>query len=152
MRSLSEVLPVWPPVREQTDAVRKCILVRKLDDIAEQTQRKRPYSCQLTATNPPTDKWTQQLLVLKRERSSCAEHVMLPNVETPLDEDTRATCLLDPYPWLVQEYMPLLREVGEWRVIVIQGRVEYVVFTHWDEGHDMTFVPTEEFKPLGKMW
>jgi hypothetical protein len=152
MRSLSEVLPVWPPVREQTDAVRKCILVRKLDDIAEQTQRKRPYSCQLTATNPPTDGWKKRLWVLKRERSSCAEHVMLPNVETPLNEETRATRLLDRYQWLVQEYMPLLKEVGEWRVVVIEGRVEYVVFTHSDEGNDMTFVPTEEFKTLGKMW
>lgn len=152
MRRLSETLPVWPPVREQTDAVRKCVLVKRLDDIAKQTRRKRPYSCKLTDTDPPTDRWTTELLVVKRERSSCCEDVLLPNARTPFTEDKRVDLLKDQYSWLVQEYMPLLREVGEWRVIVVGGCVQHIVFTHLDEEQNVTFVLTEEIKSRSNMW
>ena len=148
MKRLAEALPVWPPVPEQTDAVRKCLVAKKLDDIAKERRHNRPYSCELTIINPPNDKWTTEQLVLKREQSVCAEDAV-----AHLTEERRTELLSNRYSWLVQEYMPLLKQVGEWKVTVIEGHVQHIVFTHMDKQHDMIiFAPTNEIKPMRNMW
>ena len=147
MQHLSNAIPVWPPVREQTDAVRKCALVGLLDNIAKQTGRMRPRSCLLTAKNPPPTALRRQQWVLKRERSQCTENVILPHEVT---KEKIEELLQERYLWLAQEYMPLLRDVGEWRAVMAGGQIQYVIFTTPHEP-DMSFVLAENFKSLPHM-
>ena len=148
---LSDTIPVWPPVREQSDAVQKCALAANLDTIASHLSQKRPKSFPLTTTKPTSAEWKKGKWVLKRDRSSCSEDVKLPSDIPTLDKATRSQFLDHRYQWLVQEYMPWLRDVGEWRVIVIGGRVEQVVFTNPAGPRNVDFSLVEHFKSPGHM-
>ena len=149
MMRLSDTIPVWPPVREQSDAVRKCELAAKLDTIARHLSQKRPKSFPITTTKPTSAEWRTGKWVLKRDRSSYAEDVKLPHDIAVLDKDMRNLFLNHRYHWLAQEYMPWLRDVGEWRVIVIGGRVERVIFTNPGPTGDIDFILVEHFNSLG---
>ena len=151
MEHLSNAIPVWPPVREQSDAVRKCRLTENLDKIARHSKHPRPRSHPLTAQKPSATELETRNWVLKRERSCCAEHVKLPTDTKSLTGKIRQELLQSRYIWLAQEYMPLLRRIGEWRVVVVGGRVEHVVFTHPDDAGQTTFVVVDHYKTLGVM-
>lgn len=157
MQRLSDALPVWPPVGEQTNAVKKFSLIKRLDTIAKETGSKRPKSHQLTATKPVASQWKNGHWVLKREQSSCSDDVKLLQPGTRPTTKERENFLRGRYPWLVQEFMPLLRSIGEWRIIVIEGRAVCTVFTHPVDGHpvdkydETVFVLTEGFRSLQYM-
>jgi len=51
-------------------------------------------------------------------------------------------------PWIVQEYIPPLREYGEVRVIVLQGKPTLTVLTHWDSENPVVTVLDKYFDPF----
>jgi glutathione synthase/RimK-type ligase-like ATP-grasp enzyme len=151
MEHLHNAIPVWPPVLEQADAIKKHTLAVNLKRISQERNLHHPRSYLLTEQKPTSAEWERKMWVLKREHSECTENVKLPKDNETLTLEIRRKLLQDRYMWLAQEYMPLLRDIGEWRVIVVGGRVENVVFTHPLDSGRVAFVVVDHFKTLPDM-
>ncbi|KAI0026454.1 hypothetical protein K488DRAFT_75332, partial [Vararia minispora EC-137] len=60
--------------------------------------------------------------------------------------------------WLLQDYVPELREIGEWRSFIVDGKMHYGIFTQAltkgdrDDGHDMTTNMVTSVPPLKDAW
>jgi hypothetical protein len=135
---LSYRMLVWPSIEEMRREGEKFEWIRQLDWIAREMGTPRPATKMLTKrTVPCQGKW-----VIKREFSANCDHVELVDLgDTPLDdpisldvfqkvwEDTR-------YAWIVQEYVPLLQQWGEWRVFLMNGKTTCIVMTTKDKQDD----------------
>ena len=150
MLNLADAMPVWPPSQEQSDAARKCKLASHLAVLAQRlTHLHRPVSYPLINQKGILQQFSEGKLVLKREQSACSDHVLLPS---KINAEVLKSCLNDHHEWLVQEYIPLLRVIGEWRAIVLGERVSYVIFTHPEGNGDLDFCRAKHFKCLHDMW
>lgn len=133
MLILSDAMPVWPPVQEQTDAKNKLILEALLGSLAISCGMHRPQSVEVTSERPVLWEIKKGSWVLKRIRSDREEHTKLPRDLEDFDKDTRDSLMnSNKYGWIAQKYAPLLRTFGEWRFLVVGGRVERVVFAYPD--------------------
>ncbi|KAF8803061.1 hypothetical protein BYT27DRAFT_7110489 [Phlegmacium glaucopus] len=100
----------------------KVSLIKHLDWIAGKLGSPRPKTVVLTKGGPiPAN------TVLKRTHSDGELHVQIPG------QHERTWNQLDDGPdgalWFSQEYVALLREVGEWRVVMAGGKIVYIVHT-----------------------
>ncbi|KAG1771569.1 hypothetical protein EV702DRAFT_1048922 [Suillus placidus] len=137
---LESIVPVWPPSREILRASIKFNVIVNLDQIATRmVNSPRPRTTLLSRNNVSQsfEGW-----ILKREGSDCNRHVLLPGKVDPLN--------LPPdcghFRWLKQSYVPTLRKLGEWRIILVDclplwvvhtapgNREEELVFLHRDAG------------------
>ena len=74
-------------------------------------------------------------IVLKQEGTKRTRYFSGPD-DVMAFSDTQLEEMAEefPYRWLVQEYVPALSILGEWRVVIVGGRIVYVVNTTFDEG------------------
>jgi len=63
--------------------------------------------------------------VLKREGSDGTRHVILPGD----GNSSNLPRVQDGFRWLKQSYVPTLRELGEWRVVMMDCRPLWVIHT-----------------------
>ncbi|KAF8814110.1 hypothetical protein BYT27DRAFT_7250351 [Phlegmacium glaucopus] len=113
---------VWPTPNQVDLMANKVSLIKHLDWIAGKLGSPRPKTVVLTKGGPiPAN------TVLKRTHSDGELHVQIPG------QHERTWNQLDDGPdgalWFSQEYVALLREVGEWRVVMAGGKIIYIVHT-----------------------
>ncbi|KAG2126333.1 uncharacterized protein EDB93DRAFT_1064493, partial [Suillus bovinus] len=123
LQMLESILPVWPPSQEMLFASKKFNVIKTLDEIARNTTNSpRPQTEILSRTNRSQ---SFEGFVLKREGSDCTRHIFLPGTidsfNLPRDKGG--------FRWLKQSYVPALRHVGEFRVIVLDCRPLWVIHT-----------------------
>jgi hypothetical protein len=116
---------VWPTPNHVKLMGNKVQLIEHLDWIAEKLGSPRPRTVILKKGDPVPEN-----AVLKRTHSDQHQHVRIPGhyegVWDELDEGP------DGAVWFAQEYADLLRQVGEWRVVMAGGRIIYVLHTKFD--------------------
>ena len=120
---------VWPTPNHVKLMGNKLQLIPHLDWIAEKLGTPRPTTVILRKGDPvPRD------AVLKRTHSDQQEHVRIPGqyegVWDELDEGP------DGAAWFSQDYAHLLRQVGEWRVVMAGGSIIYVLHTVFDSSKE----------------
>ncbi|KAG2048920.1 hypothetical protein BDR06DRAFT_1012566 [Suillus hirtellus] len=155
LQMLESILPVWPPSQEMLFASKKFNVIKTLDEIAGNTTNSpRPQTEILSHTNRSQ---SFEGFVLKREGSDCTRHIFLPGTidSSNLPRDKKG------FRWLKQSYVPALRHVGEWRVIVLDCRPLWVihtspgnhenqmVFCHRDAGLSLEKMSSRLQKPYG---
>lgn len=123
LQILESIVPVWPPSKEILRASNKFNVIVDLDQIASRTVNSpRPLTTRLSRTDlsQSFEGW-----ILKREGSDCNRHVFLPGRVDPSN--------LPPdrghFRWLKQSYVPTLRQLGEWRIILVDCQPLWVVHT-----------------------
>ena len=139
IEKLQQEVHLWPP---QNQVLNKFQLIKQLDLIAaRRTISARPVTHRLEeiASIDPTK------VVLKRTHSDMGQHVILPGDETKYTKEYLECRLEVPGSfWFAQTFVPTLRELGEWRVFIIGGRIVYVVHTrrNWTKGIWVSETPT----------
>ena len=152
MGELSDAIPVWPPVCEHTDAKKKVKGAYILDRISRELKHPRPNSYLLTNQKPPLNQLQAGMWVLKRDQSDSADGIKLPQDLQTFEKTVREELVHGQYPWLAQQYLSLLRDIGEWRCFVVGGHVKCVIFAYPDSTtKEMVIVPVEHFKSIGDM-
>ncbi|KAG2362865.1 hypothetical protein BDR07DRAFT_1484225 [Suillus spraguei] len=123
LQILESIVPVWPPSQEMLHGSRKFNVINDLDQIASRMANSpRPQTTILSRTDisQSFEGW-----ILKREGSDCNRHVLLPGQVDPLN--------LPPdrgqFRWLKQSYVPALRTLGEWRIVLVDCQPVFVVHT-----------------------
>jgi hypothetical protein len=105
---------MYPSYAESLRSVDKLADTHVLDKIArEVTHTHRPW----TAIEPRREGEKQ---VAKRSASSCCDHVIMPG-NLVLSDPPQNTSHF--HQWLYQEYTPLLRDVGEIRLLILKGNI-----------------------------
>lgn len=136
MNRLASQVRIWPPLSLTRAAADKWQMIVHLDHIAHDiTLTPRPAT-QLLKDHIPAGK------VIKRSFSAYQEHVHIPTyVEGytwPTIEQLHAQATLPGREWLVQDWIPLLREYGEFKVYFIQKSVVHIALA--------------KYRPQQKMW
>ena len=136
---MAQQLPVWPPIKEILRSRFKYTVITDLDSIAQDiTRTARPKTWLLS------DEWIPVIssgemgrYVLKREGSDCSNHVLRPSDIANLSPFRLLQMSTEgPFRWFIQEFVPALKHVGEWHVLIVGGRILYVAITMVnDEGH-----------------
>jgi hypothetical protein len=135
MKTIGMRIPIWPPIEEMI-ACSKWAVILILDHIAEtvtKTVRPKTEILKTPVTSVPHNS------VLKRERSDGSRHCLIPaeveNMSIVQLNDYLESHSLDNCHWLHQEYVPFLRQFGEWRVYFIGGQISFTLLTEWtDDG------------------
>ncbi|KAG2353214.1 hypothetical protein BDR07DRAFT_1383383 [Suillus spraguei] len=123
LQTLESIVPVWPPSREMLRASKKFNVIIDLDQISSgMVNSPRPRTTLLSRTDGSQ---SFQGYILKCEGSDCQCHVILPGRVDSLNLPPDHGHLR----WLKQSYVPTLRELGEWRVILVDCRLLWVVHT-----------------------
>jgi hypothetical protein len=127
-------IPIWPPIKEMI-ACSKRAVIETLDHIAKTvTKTIRPK----TEILPYPVTWVPKNSVLKWERSDAARHCLLPadmkNLTIVQLNEYLESHSSDDCHWLLQEYVPFLRQFGEWRVYFIDGFLSFTLLTEWMDG------------------
>lgn len=130
--ALDALIIIWPPAREEYAARYKSQLILRLDRIAERQQTARPQTFVLDGPPViPISPRNGKTFVMKREASDSSRHFKGPAAVERLTrrevDDMRRPEL--PWRWLIQEYVPYLRTVGEWRVVLLNGKVHHACAT-----------------------
>jgi hypothetical protein len=125
---LSTRIHFWPPLREVRRAGEKLRMMKDLDAVAA-TITKTP---RLTSSEY-TGGCLKAPIVLKRERSESAAHVIIrsgePNCKSVITQEDVEKRGGMRYKWFVQPYNPLIRRFGEWRVFLVDCQPKFVVHT-----------------------
>lgn len=129
---LDALMIIWHPAREEYDARFKNQLIARLDKIAEIDGTARPATFVLEERPKiPISPRHGKDFIMKREVSDCSRHFIGPTAVKRLTrsevDDMRKPEL--PWRWLVQEYVPYLRSVGEWRLVLLNGKVNHACAT-----------------------
>jgi hypothetical protein len=141
LQALSRLIPVWPPVEEILAASRKADVIKVYDRITnEVTHTVRPKTTLLTL---PLKKLPRDV-VLKREGSDIASHILLPQQlqgTTLKVLNSELSQVKGRFRWFAQTWIPELRQFGEWRVFFIDSKIVEVVTTQpLDKGHNDSLV------------
>jgi len=134
LKALSQHIPVWPPVDEILAASRKADVINVFDRIAnEVTHTVRPKT---TLLNLPL-KSVPRDVVLKREGSDTGSHVLLPQRLQRTTLKALNNQLKGRFRWFAQTWIPELRQFGEWRVFIVDGKIIEIVTTQpLGKGHE----------------
>jgi hypothetical protein len=126
MEEVKSSVLIWPPPNQVEVTGRKDTLIRHLDRIAEKMGTLRPETRVVQAGERIPEN-----CVLKRTHSDSGQHVILPGKDTAnvdFQQGPRDAV------WLCQEFVSTLRDVGEWRVVIINKSIQYVVHTLPQQG------------------
>jgi hypothetical protein len=132
--ALSHCLFVWPSLQERIRESHRHEYTLQLDRIANILKTPRPKTIRFSGglSNIPT----KGVWVFKRDFSCSGTHVKIIKLDgfaaTSLGhfQDIQEI-VTDDYDWIIQPYIPLLRQWGEWRVFLIGGKAKYTVLTTW---------------------
>ena len=127
-RNLEALLPsvqFWPPIPQVKASALKITTIGNLDTIAQVQRGRRPATIVLSEGDeivPGT--------MLKRSHGDCGKQVVMPSNTVRRNWTYLSSQLSEPHHrWMMQEYVPALETVGEWRVFVVGGRPMHVVHT-----------------------
>ena len=125
MRYMAERIPIWPPISELLRSRHKYNVICNLDDIARGiTNTSRPQTA-LLSENHSIDG-----CVLKREGSDFGNHFYGPEKTCKLTSSRiQEMANEEPFRWMKQRFVPALKRIGEWRVIIVGSRILYIVNT-----------------------
>lgn len=124
--SIRQEVHVWPPQNQPSTIGSKIQLIQNLDYVAANVTRStRPKTIQIKC---PQD--ISHRAVIKRTHSDTGYHVLMPddprrNWDFITQNSEIPKCL-----WFSQSYVEPLDKLGEWRVLMVGGRIMYVVHTH----------------------
>lgn len=146
IENIGPPLRFWPPSQQMKYAGMTDRVITDLSTIAFYNETIRPTTALLIKRgHSPIPKDT----VLKRSNSNCEHHVIMP-----YDTEKRTwEYLLSQTPnretWMAQEYIPTLREFGEWRVFLIREQIFHVVHTwkintRWNARAVVSYLNLEE--------
>lgn len=123
--SLARLVLMWPPIKQVQCAARKIDTLQHLKVIANMQNQFSPQTTILKEGDEIPDD-----VVLKRSHSDCGDHVILP-YSTPSFRTWKhmTGSIHSDELWMKQEYVPSLRELGEWRCFIIGGRMISVIHT-----------------------
>jgi hypothetical protein len=119
------------PPAVQVLTASKIETIEHLDYIAARfTKTPRPPTTVIDF--PVSNAALQQLqsMVLKRGYSDCTKHVL---IQPKMTQISKLHQQILPFPrcvWFSQPYIPHLKEVGEWRVIIVNGQILSTNYTH----------------------
>jgi len=136
---------IWPHPEHVDRVGVKSNLIASLDEIArEVTFTPRPVTKVIKRPCPiPTD------TVLKRTHSDTGKHVVLPNTIgrtwDKLQDGPRGSI------WLSQTYIPTLPQLGEFRVMLVNGEPLYTIFTVMLKSDCGAAVPVDRFLALSEI-
>lgn len=123
MALLENMVTSWPPRVQMKKFSDKVNLTKQLDQISEVMNTGRPKTTKLQR-----GQLLPEGMVLKRTHSDCGIHVFIPSEVGTVTWDR-----LEEGPpsssWISQEYTIHLRNLGEWRAIIVDGKLLYVVHT-----------------------
>jgi len=141
---LSRIVYLWPPVQQVNGIGSKQQLIRHLDVIAVKMSSLRPQSKVLKEGDSiPKD------AVIKRTHSDCGVHILMPDEAGREWDDLRDDSNVPGSVWIAQAYVPTLRKLGEWKVILIGGRPVYTVHAKYNEGKaTWSWEPVDSFYSL----
>ena len=90
--------------------------------------------------------------VLKRSHSECGDHVVLPSAKPRYRtwEYLNAVTSEGTF-WMAQEYVESLEAIGEWRVLIVGGRIIAVMHTYKATNGKWGGTPTEAFLTLDEV-
>ena len=132
MRYMAEHIPVWPPISELLYSRHKYNVIKNLDLVADQMRTARPRTV-LLSTEPSIEGW-----FLKREGSDCGNHIYGPEEASQLPESQIQRMAKElPFRWIKQEFVPALKQIGEWRVVMVGGRILYILNTSYGGDHNI---------------
>ena len=144
-KSLSRYTYLWPPMDQASTLGSKWQLIENLDIIAHLEGCTRPKSRLLeVGSRIPKD------VVLKRTHSESGNHIVLPQDERHKRtwEYMNSHSEVPRCKWFAQTYVPLLKDLGEWRVIVVGGNPIYTVHTQPSSGGTWKRRVVTSFWPL----
>lgn len=130
--ALDVLIIIWPPAHEEYTARYKSQLILQLDRIAERQHTARPKTFILDRPPAtPISPWNRKTFVMRHEASDGSCHFKRPAAGEQLtrrevDNIHRPEL---PWRWLIQEYILYLRIVGEWRVVLLNGKVHHTCAT-----------------------
>ena len=134
----------WPPTKLTRRAADKWTTLCHLQIIAQNTRRYTPRAALLVPGEviPPD-------AVLKRSHSECGTHVLLPSAKPELRTWEHLTSnATDGTFWMMQEYVPSLEWLGEWRVLVVGGKIIAVMHTIKLRNGEWVGRPVHAFRSL----
>jgi hypothetical protein len=125
---LQRLVYMWPPPDQMQSIASKLHLVQNLDRIAARMKTIRPITQQLVEGQPLTGDF-----VIKRTHSDSGQHVLLPGdpnrnwLYLRRNRDVPESC------WFGQSMVATLRNTGEWRVIIMDGKIICTFHTKYNE-------------------
>jgi hypothetical protein len=150
---LSSLTLVWPPVTNFKAWGQKSAYIHHLDRIARETTHTLRPSTRIFSEKITPEINPGARLVLKREYSDCSRHShILPAVTSP----SKVSAVLRDIKksdelWLVQDYVPELRALGEFRFFIIDGKLRYGVITMPDNEQVQVYL-TDSVPDLKQGW
>ncbi|KAK7676831.1 hypothetical protein QCA50_020167 [Cerrena zonata] len=142
MQCMADYTTIWPPINLIKMAACKWSTIIKLDDIAaKETHSMRPATTLWDGIHIPNGK------VLKRCYSSYQEDVYLPDGSSriPTVERLTAESVLPGRHWMVQDWVPHLRQLGELKVYFVDKKVVYIAVMRYStakSGWEFSVNPT----------
>lgn len=119
---------VWPPPLHLTRAGSKDPDCASLDWICDQMDNcLRPKTTYLKSDFTTAD--IEDNTVLKRPHSDCGHHVIFPDERRKRNDVYMRQNSPSGERWLMQEYVPTLQTVGEWRTFIVNGCIIHTVHT-----------------------
>jgi hypothetical protein len=148
LKSLARFTYLWPPVDQASTIGSKWQLVENLDIIAALNNQIRPQSRLMKSGDYISDK-----TVLKRTHSESGNHIIFPQdmLGKRTWEYMDAHSEIPRCRWFSQTYVPLLKDYGEWRVVIVGGAPAYTVHTQPASGDRWKYRNTTAFWPLHKL-
>ena len=133
----------WVPRIQMVELCNKVNLLKRLDHISEVMNAGRPKTTRLRRNQD-----IPEGAVIKRTHSDCGSHVFVPGEHRRLTWEK-----LEQGPpgssWMAQEYSRHLRDLGEWRCVVVDGKLLYVVHTVYHPSKGVwKFVKADRFSSL----
>jgi len=129
---LSHWILIWPQPSEMHREGKKHQYIRQLDRIARIDDSPRPLTRLLSDKGQiPTG---GGVWVIKREFSAFGCHVRVVDLDglrkdSKEYQDAFQEVWSSSFDWIIQSYVPLLEQWGEWRVFMIGGKATYTVMT-----------------------
>ncbi|KAK7676833.1 hypothetical protein QCA50_006320 [Cerrena zonata] len=119
---------IWPPIAPSREGAIKNHRIQMLDYISTYiTRTPRPESMLWDGQHVPHGK------VLKRTHSAFGNHVFLPTAPPPSVQQLQGLCDLPGRQWIVQDWVPTLRQLGEYKVYFVEGEIVWVSVARFNE-------------------
>ncbi|KAF8435843.1 hypothetical protein L210DRAFT_870722 [Boletus edulis BED1] len=137
----------WPPIRLTRRAADKWTTICHLKIIAQDSSLYAPRTRILKHEEAiPPD------AVLKRSHSECGRHVLLPSASPRCRTwEYLSTITNNGTFWMAQEHVPSLEWLGEWRVLIVGGRIITVMHTYKLHNGEWTGSEVHEFRTLDEV-
>jgi hypothetical protein len=120
LKRLEKILPVWPGTAESWAVSPDHNIITILDIIAREVTRSSRPTTHLLAKKPQDHSATSW--VLKHEASQSNKHMKIP-----WDGEMPQNLEVNGRRWMVQHYVPEWALVGQWRCLMVNMDLFYII-------------------------